>query len=80
MNRAFMLTVVVANQAPLAEGIQSSLQYTAGVTVSVRDVNEAPIFPENPKMVRFEEGVPSGTIITTLTARDPDTFMQQSIQ
>ncbi|XP_046725637.1 cadherin-4-like isoform X1 [Silurus meridionalis] len=80
MNRAFMLTVVVNNQAPLADGIQSSLQYTAGVTVSVRDVNEAPIFPENPKMVRFEEGVPAGTIITTLTARDPDTFMQQSIR
>ncbi|XP_053338370.1 cadherin-4-like [Clarias gariepinus] len=80
MNRAFMLTVVVSNQAPLADGIQSSLQYTAGVTVSVKDVNEAPVFPENPKMVRFEEGVPAGTIITTLTARDPDTFMQQSIR
>ncbi|TSX72094.1 Cadherin-4 [Bagarius yarrelli] len=80
LNRAFMLTVVVSNQAPLAEGIQSSLQYTAGVTVSVRDVNEPPVFPENPKMVRFEEGVPAGTIITTLTARDPDTFMQQNIR
>lgn len=80
MNRVFMLTVVVSNQAPLAEGIQASLQYTAGVTISVKDVNEPPIFPDNPKMVRFEEGVPAGTIITTFAAKDPDTFMQQSIR
>ncbi|KAI4878004.1 hypothetical protein NFI96_022266, partial [Prochilodus magdalenae] len=80
MNRAFMLTVVVSNQAPLADGVQASLQYTAGVTISVKDVNEAPVFPDNPKMVRFEEGVPTGTIITTFAAKDPDTFMQQSIR
>uniref|UniRef100_A0AAR2IIY3 Cadherin-4 n=2 Tax=Pygocentrus nattereri TaxID=42514 RepID=A0AAR2IIY3_PYGNA len=80
MNRAFMLTVVVSNQAPLAEGVQASLQYTAGVTISVKDINEAPVFPDNPKMVRFEEGVPAGTIITTFAAKDPDTFMQQSIR
>uniref|UniRef100_W5K5X6 Cadherin-4 n=1 Tax=Astyanax mexicanus TaxID=7994 RepID=W5K5X6_ASTMX len=80
MNRAFMLTVVVSNQAPLADGIQSSLQYTAGLTISVKDVNEAPVFPDNPKTVRFEEGVPAGTIITTFAAKDPDTFMQQSIR
>uniref|UniRef100_A0A8C6U2Z2 Cadherin-4 n=1 Tax=Neogobius melanostomus TaxID=47308 RepID=A0A8C6U2Z2_9GOBI len=55
MNRAFMLTVVVSNQAHLASGIQSSLQSTAGVTISVQDVNEPPVFPVNPKMIRFEE-------------------------
>uniref|UniRef100_A0A8C6U3V4 Cadherin-4 n=1 Tax=Neogobius melanostomus TaxID=47308 RepID=A0A8C6U3V4_9GOBI len=46
MNRAFMLTVVVSNQAHLASGIQSSLQSTAGVTISVQDVNEPPVFPD----------------------------------
>ncbi|XP_047450376.1 cadherin-4-like isoform X2 [Mugil cephalus] len=81
MNRAFMLTVVVSNQAHLANGIQSSLQSTAGVTISVQDVNEAPYFPTNPKHIRFEEGVPAGTSLTTFSASDPDRLqMQQTIR
>lgn len=81
MNRAFMLTVVVSNQAHLASGIQSSLQSTAGVTISVQDVNEPPYFPTNPKHIRFEEGVPAGTSLTTFSASDPDRLqMQQSIR
>ncbi|KAG7477948.1 hypothetical protein MATL_G00074980 [Megalops atlanticus] len=80
MNRAFMLTVVVSNQAPLAMGIQSSLQSTAGVTISVVDVNEPPIFPSNPKVIRFEEGVPPGTTLTTFSAHDPDRFRQQTVR
>uniref|UniRef100_A0A6Q2XIA7 Cadherin-4 n=1 Tax=Esox lucius TaxID=8010 RepID=A0A6Q2XIA7_ESOLU len=79
-NRAFMLTVVVNNQAPLASGIQSSLQSTSGVTISVVDVNEPPFFPSNPKNIRFEEGVPAGTSLTTFSASDPDRFMQQTIR
>uniref|UniRef100_A0A8C7DR17 Cadherin-4 n=1 Tax=Oncorhynchus kisutch TaxID=8019 RepID=A0A8C7DR17_ONCKI len=79
-NRAFMLTVVVNNQAPLASGIQSSLQSTSGVTISVVDINEPPYFPTNPKSIRFEEGVPAGTSLTTFSASDPDRFMQQSIR
>lgn len=81
MNRAFMLTVVVSNQAHLASGIQSSLQSTAGVTISVQDVNEAPYFPTNPKHIRFEEGIPAGTTLTTFSASDPDRLqMQQTIR
>ncbi|XP_077586878.1 cadherin-4-like [Stigmatopora nigra] len=81
MNRAFMLTVVVSNQAHLASGIQSSLQSTAGVTISVQDVNEAPYFPTNPKHIRFQEGVPAGTSLTTFSATDPDRLqMQQTIR
>ncbi|CAG04079.1 unnamed protein product [Tetraodon nigroviridis] len=80
-NHAFMLTVVVSNQAPLASGIQSSLQSTAGVTISVQDVNEPPYFPTNPKHIRFEEGVPAGTSLTTFSASDPDRLqMQQTIR
>lgn len=76
-----MLTVVVSNQAPLASGIQSSLQSTAGVTISVQDVNEPPYFPTNPKHIRFEEGVPAGTSLTTFSASDPDRLqMQQTIR
>ncbi|KAA8590846.1 hypothetical protein FQN60_001789, partial [Etheostoma spectabile] len=81
MNRAFMLTVVVSNQAHLASGIQSSPQSTAGVTISVQDVNEPPYFPTNPKHIRFEEGVPASTSLTTFSASDPDRLqMQQTIR
>ncbi|XP_063330726.1 cadherin-4 isoform X1 [Pelmatolapia mariae] len=80
MNRAFMLTVVVSNQAHLASGIQSSLQSTAGVTISVQDVNEPPVFPVNPKMIRFEEGVPAGTTLTVFAAQDPDHFIHQTVR
>lgn len=80
MNRAFMLTVVVSNQAHLASGIQSSLQSTAGVTISIQDVNEPPVFPVNPKMIRFEEGVPAGTTLTVFAAQDPDHFIHQIVR
>ncbi|NXG54302.1 CADH4 protein, partial [Hemiprocne comata] len=80
MNRAFMLTVMVSNQAPLASGIQMSFQSTAGVTISVTDVNEAPYFPTNRKLIRLEEGVPTGTVLTTFSAVDPDRFMQQAVR
>ncbi|NXN24838.1 CADH4 protein, partial [Nycticryphes semicollaris] len=80
MNRAFMLTVMVSNQAPLASGIQMSFQSTAGVTISVTDVNEAPYFPTNHKLIRLEEGVPMGTVLTTFSAVDPDRFMQQAVR
>lgn len=80
LNRAFMLTVMVSNQAPLASGIQMSFQSTAGVTISVVDVNEAPYFPSNRKLIRLEEGVPTGTMLTTFSAVDPDRFMQQAVR
>lgn len=80
LNRAFMLTVMVSNQAPLASGIQMSFQSTAGVTISVMDVNEAPYFPSNHKLIRLEEGVPAGTVLTTFSAVDPDRFMQQAVR
>ena len=75
-----MLTVMVSNQAPLASGIQMSFQSTAGVTISVMDINEAPYFPSNHKLIRLEEGVPTGTMLTTFSAVDPDRFMQQAVR
>lgn len=80
LNRAFMLTVMVSNQAPLAGGVQMSFQSTAGVTISVMDINEAPYFPSNHKLIRLEEGVPAGTVLTTFSAADPDRFMQQAVR
>ncbi|KAJ8258917.1 hypothetical protein COCON_G00179290 [Conger conger] len=80
MNRAFMLNVVVSNQASLASGIPSSPLSTAGVTISVVDVNEPPVFPSNPKVIRFEEGVPAGTTLTTFSANDPDRLRHQTVR
>uniref|UniRef100_A0A8C9WN51 Cadherin-4 n=1 Tax=Scleropages formosus TaxID=113540 RepID=A0A8C9WN51_SCLFO len=75
-----MYITEVAVMKDLASDIQSSLQSTAGVTISVVDVNEAPFFPSNPKVVRFEEGVPAGTTLTTFAATDPDRFVHQMVR
>uniref|UniRef100_A0A8B9SKJ5 Cadherin-4 n=1 Tax=Anas platyrhynchos TaxID=8839 RepID=A0A8B9SKJ5_ANAPL len=40
MNRAFMLTVMVSNQAPLASGIQMSFQSKTGYSISILFVNK----------------------------------------
>ncbi|MGH0164781.1 UNVERIFIED_CONTAM: hypothetical protein FKN15_053310 [Acipenser sinensis] len=61
-------------------GRGSSFQSTAGVTISVMDVNEAPYFSSNPKLIRFEEGVPAGTVLSTFSATDPDRFVQQIVR
>ncbi len=72
--------VVVSNQAHLASGIPSSSSSSAAVSIKVLDVNEAPVFPSNPKIIRFEEGVPADTTLATFAALDPDRFIQQTIR
>lgn len=77
-NRMFVLTVAAENQVPLAKGIQHPPQSTATVSITVIDVNESPYFVPNPKLVRQEEGLLAGSMLTTFTARDPDRYMQQT--
>lgn len=79
-NRMFILTVAAENQVPLAKGIQHPPQSTATVSVTVIDVNENPYFAPNPKIIRQEEGLHAGTMLTTFTAQDPDRYMQQNIR
>lgn len=79
-NRMYVLTVAAENQVPLAKGIQHPPQSTATVSVTVIDVNENPYFAPNPKIIRQEEGLHSGTMLTTFTAQDPDRYMQQNIR
>lgn len=79
-NRMFVLTVAAENQVPLAKGIQHPPQSTATVSVTVIDVNENPYFVPNPKIIRQEEGLHAGTLLTTFTAQDPDRYMQQSVR
>ncbi|TRZ20222.1 hypothetical protein HGM15179_006898 [Zosterops borbonicus] len=77
-NRMFVLTVAAENQVPLAKGIQHPPQSTATVSITVIDVNESPYFVPNPKLVRQEEGLMAGSMLTTFTAQDPDRYMQQT--
>ncbi|XP_062916295.1 cadherin-2-like [Mobula hypostoma] len=79
-SRAFVLTVIVENQDPLTKGIQLPPQSTATVSINVIDVNESPQFVPNPKLIRQEEGLPEGRILTVFTADDPDRYTQQTLR
>lgn len=74
----FVLTVAAENQVPLAKGIQHPPQSTATVSITVIDVNESPIFVPVTKLVRQEEGLLAGKVLTSFTAQDPDRYMQQT--
>lgn len=74
----FVLTVAAENQVPLAKGIQHPPQSTATVSITVIDVNESPVFVPVTKLVRQEEGLLPGNVLTTFTAQDPDRYMQQT--
>ncbi|KAM3922340.1 cadherin-4 [Leptodactylus fuscus] len=80
MNKAFLLNVMVTNQAPLASGIQMSLQSTSAVTISIMDVNEPPYFPNRNDPIRQLEGEPAGRLLTTFSAVDPDRSLQQALR
>uniref|UniRef100_A0A8B9DEE1 Cadherin 15 n=1 Tax=Anser cygnoides TaxID=8845 RepID=A0A8B9DEE1_ANSCY len=75
----FQLTVSVQNQQPLEPVAPGSPRALATVQVRVRDVNEAPVFRENPRRVSVPEGAPPGTPVTTYTASDPDTRQLQTL-
>ncbi|XP_074695339.1 cadherin-15 isoform X2 [Strix aluco] len=75
----FELTVSVQNERPLEPAAPSSPRALATVRVRVRDVNEAPVFRENPRRVSVLEGAPPGTSVTTYTASDPDTRQLQTL-
>ncbi|NWT04323.1 CAD15 protein, partial [Mionectes macconnelli] len=75
----FELTVSVQNEQPLEPTAPTSPRALATVRVRVRDVNEAPVFRENPRRISVLEGTPPGTPIATYTASDPDTHQIQTL-
>uniref|UniRef100_A0A672UDR9 Cadherin domain-containing protein n=1 Tax=Strigops habroptila TaxID=2489341 RepID=A0A672UDR9_STRHB len=75
----FELTVSVQNERPLEPTAPASPRALATMQVRVRDVNEAPVFRENPRRISVLEGTPPGTPITTYTASDPDTHQLQTL-
>lgn len=72
----YILHVAVKNVAPFEVTLSTS---TATITVDVLDVNEAPIFMPPQKRVEVPEDFPVGLEITSYTAQEPDTFMEQKI-
>ncbi|XP_057390406.1 cadherin-15 isoform X2 [Balaenoptera acutorostrata] len=73
------LKVAVQNEAPLQAAAPRAARGQARVRVQVRDVNEAPVFQENPLRTSLAEGAAPGTPVATFSARDPDTQQPQRL-
>ncbi|XP_066205492.1 cadherin-15 [Saccopteryx leptura] len=73
------LKVVVQNEAPLQAAAPRAERDRARVSVQVQDVNEAPVFQENPLRTSLAEGAAPGTPVVTFSARDPDTQQLQRL-
>ncbi|KAG8508153.1 Cadherin-15 [Galemys pyrenaicus] len=71
------LTVAVQNEAPLQAAAARAERGQARVSVAVRDVNEPPVFPENPLRTSLAEGAAPGTPVVAFTAQDPDAQLQR---
>lgn len=74
------LKVAVQNEAPLQAAAPKAERGQARVSVQVRDVNEAPVFQENPLRTSLAEGAAPGTPVATFSARDPDTQQPQRLR
>eukprot|EP00071_Canis_lupus_P052107 XP_536750.4 cadherin-15 isoform X1 [Canis lupus familiaris] len=73
------LRVAVQNEAPLQAAAPRAERGQARVSVRVQDVNEAPVFQENPLRTSLPEGVLPGTPVATFSAQDPDTEQLQRL-
>ncbi|KAI4558983.1 hypothetical protein MJT46_013625 [Ovis ammon polii x Ovis aries] len=74
------LKVAVQNEAPLQAAAPKAERGQARVSVQVRDVNEAPVFQENPLRTSLAEGAAPGTPVATFSAWDPDTQQPQRLR
>lgn len=68
------------NEVPLQAAAPRAERDQARVSVQVRDVNEAPVFQENPLRTSLAEGAAPGTPVATFSARDPDTQQLQRLR
>lgn len=74
------LKVLVQNEVPLLAAAPRAQQDQARVSIQVQDVNEAPVFQENPLRTSLAEGAAPGTPVATFSARDPDTQQLQRLR
>lgn len=73
----FVLHVGVANEVPFVVKLPMA---TATVTVTVEDVNEAPVFVPPVQLATVSEDVPPGQTLASCTAQDPDKAQGQRIK
>ncbi|XP_038124014.1 B-cadherin-like [Cyprinodon tularosa] len=71
------LLVAVQNEVPFATALTTS---TATVEVTVRDVNEPPIFETKETPVSKREDLPVESTVVQLTATDPDVARKQKVK
>ncbi|KAM9302022.1 LOW QUALITY PROTEIN: uncharacterized protein PAF06_015271 [Gastrophryne carolinensis] len=76
MKKEYILLVAATNPAKFTVPLVIS---TATVTVIVTDENEAPVFVPPEKKVSVPEDLPSGQVVATYTAQDPDKAQPQKI-
>nr|XP_038041206.1 cadherin-13 isoform X3 [Anas platyrhynchos] len=74
------LLIKVENEDPLVPEIAYGPSSTATVQITVKDVNEGPVFHPNPMTVTKQENIPIGSIVLTVNATDPDTLQHQTIR
>ncbi|XP_069822154.1 cadherin-15 isoform X2 [Dendropsophus ebraccatus] len=79
-NAIHNLTVFAENEVPLLPTVPRTSQSKARIKVIVKNRNEAPVFSENPMMVRVKERIDPGSVIGVFTAKDPDISLSQEIR
>ncbi|XP_051884573.1 cadherin-15 isoform X2 [Pristis pectinata] len=73
------LTVEAQNWAALSPAAPHTLRSSAMVIVTVTDVNEAPHFVEDLRVLSVPEGLREGSVLTVYTVTDPDLGQRQNI-
>uniref|UniRef100_A0A3P9HGE9 Cadherin domain-containing protein n=1 Tax=Oryzias latipes TaxID=8090 RepID=A0A3P9HGE9_ORYLA len=76
-SRTHTLEVIVENEVPFAIPLTTS---TATVVVTVKDVNEPPIFKEKEMTVQKSEDLPVESVIIKSEAEDPDLARENAIK
>ncbi|XP_023818902.1 cadherin-1-like [Oryzias latipes] len=76
-SRTHTLEVIVENEVPFAIPLTTS---TATVVVTVKDVNEPPIFKEKEMTVQKSEDLPVESVIMNSEAEDPDFERENTVK
>ncbi|XP_063801604.1 cadherin-15 [Pseudophryne corroboree] len=74
------LTVTAQNEVQLIASVPHTFRSQALVKVIVKNLNEPPVFSENPMVVRVKERIMPGSVIGAYTAIDPDISLVQEIR
>uniref|UniRef100_A0A3B3BDQ3 Cadherin domain-containing protein n=1 Tax=Oryzias melastigma TaxID=30732 RepID=A0A3B3BDQ3_ORYME len=76
-SRTHTLSVIVENDVPFAVEVTTS---TATVVVTVKDVNEPPVFKDQQMFVQKPEDLPVNSVITNCEAKYPDFARENTVK